>query len=118
MVFGLISRSPRRSVLFVTVVSRVFSQDLTPASRRQNHTTSPSASAPSSGAPPASTASRPAFRDDREPPLCLGRDGNRYRFDLGQRRREIFFQMGLDSGKPADELICPSGTRALLRCCG
>jgi hypothetical protein len=30
--------------------------------------------APSSLAPPASTASRPAFRDDREPPLCVGRD--------------------------------------------
>jgi hypothetical protein len=44
MVLRLISRSPRRSGLFVTVVSRVFSQDLTPASRRQNHTTSPSAS--------------------------------------------------------------------------
>ena len=29
----------------VTVISRVFSQDLTPASRRQDHTTSPSASA-------------------------------------------------------------------------
>jgi hypothetical protein len=55
---------------------RFFSQDLTPASRRQNHTTSPSATAPSSLAPPASTASRPAFRDDREPPLCLGRDGD------------------------------------------
>src|SRR5258708_2481979 len=49
--------------------------DLTPALGRQNHTTSPSATAPSSLAPPASTASRPAFRDDREPPLCLGRDG-------------------------------------------
>src|SRR4030088_1756811 len=45
MVLRLISRSPRRSGLFVTVISRVFSQDLTPASRRQNHTTSPSASA-------------------------------------------------------------------------
>src|SRR6266567_1148104 len=35
--------------------------DLTPALGRQNHTTSPSASAPSSLAPPASTASRPAL---------------------------------------------------------
>jgi hypothetical protein len=32
--------------LFVTVISRVFSQDLMPASRHQDHTTSPSASAP------------------------------------------------------------------------
>jgi hypothetical protein len=42
---------------------------LTPASRRQNHTTSPSASASLVSRAFASTASRPAFRDDREPPL-------------------------------------------------
>jgi hypothetical protein len=48
--------------------------NLTPASGRQDHTTSPSASASfvrALTAPDAiaSTASRPAYRDDREPPL-------------------------------------------------
>src|SRR3984893_17733519 len=53
--------------------------NLTPASGRQDHTTSPSArSALSSAAPPASIASQPYVRDDRETPLCVGRDGERY----------------------------------------
>jgi hypothetical protein len=52
----LTSRSPRRSGFLVTVASRILARppgrarapprDLTPASRRQDHTTSPSASAP------------------------------------------------------------------------
>src|ERR1700704_7181600 len=46
MVLRLTSCSPRRSGFFVTVISRVFTQDLMPASRHQDHTTSPSASAP------------------------------------------------------------------------
>src|SRR5271169_3390613 len=53
--------SPLRSLLL---------KNLTPASGRQDHTTSPSAGLSAFvSAPPASTASRPAFRDDREPPL-------------------------------------------------
>src|ERR1700730_4187283 len=43
--------------------------DLTPASRRQDHTTSPSASAPFVYVPPASTASRPALMTLRNAPL-------------------------------------------------
>src|ERR1700693_4847567 len=39
----------------------------------------------------------PYVRDDRETPLCVGRDGETSKTDLGQRRREIFLQMGLDS---------------------
>jgi hypothetical protein len=50
----------------------------------------------SSGAPPASTASRLDVRDDRETPLCAGRDGERYAGDLGQKGMEIFLQRGLD----------------------
>src|SRR5882762_2408692 len=90
----------------------------------QDHTTSPSASAPSVSAPDfahgvdpallipcapdaaASTASRPAFVTTRDPPLCVERDGEGYRSDLGQPRTEIFLQMGLDG----ISLICPSGT--------
>ena len=44
MVLTVASCSSRRSGLFVTVANDVATVDLTPASRRQNHTTSPSAS--------------------------------------------------------------------------
>src|ERR1700694_4584618 len=95
MVLRLISCSPRRSGLFVTVISRVFSQDLTPASRRQDHTTSPSVSARFVKRTAASTASRPASVTIAIRP-SVGRDGGGYRSDLGQARTEIFLQMGLD----------------------
>jgi hypothetical protein len=39
----------------------------------------------------------PYVRDDRETPLCVGRDGKGYRFDLGRAGTGIFLQMGLDS---------------------
>ena len=95
----------------VTVISRVFSQDLTPASRRQDHTTSPYASASFVRAlfarltlprPPHPV---PYVRDDRETPLCVGRDGKGYRVDLGRQRSEIFFTEGLDRIL----VICPVG---------
>jgi hypothetical protein len=38
----------------------------------------------------------PYVRDDRETPLCVGRDGGSSRSDLGRRRSEIFFAEGLD----------------------
>jgi len=77
-------------------------QDLTPASGRQDHTILPSAATslvsglfdrsqvfrlalqshrPQDAA--ASTASRPYVRDDRETPLCVGRDAKGSRGDLG-----------------------------------
>jgi hypothetical protein len=52
--------------------------------------------APSSLALPASTASQPYVRDDRETPLCVGRDGERYAGDLRRKGTEIFLQGGLD----------------------
>jgi hypothetical protein len=59
---GLLSPSPARCASIVA--------ELTPASGRQDHTTSPSARfALSSVAQLASTASRLDVRDDREPPL-------------------------------------------------
>ena len=57
--------------------------------------------APSSEAPPASTASRPASVTIAIRP-CEGWDGKGYRFDLGQRRREIFLERGLDWGNQID----------------
>jgi hypothetical protein len=58
--------------LFATVASQIPLRHLTPASGRQDHTTSPSAdNALSSAAPPTSIASQPCVRDDRETPLCV-----------------------------------------------
>src|SRR5258708_17079628 len=52
--------------------AEVHLHDLAPASGRQNHTTSPSASAPFVKGTSTSTASHRTFRDDREPPLFSG----------------------------------------------
>src|ERR1700737_2735062 len=38
----------------------------------------------------------PYVRDDRETPLCVGRDGEASKSDLGQAGTEIFLQRGLD----------------------
>src|ERR1700737_3835606 len=62
------------------------SANLTPASGRQDHTTSPSASAPLVRAPP-KRPSHPApnARDDRDTPLLRGRDARDVAADLGVR---------------------------------
>jgi hypothetical protein len=39
----------------------------------------------------------PNVRDDRETPLCVGRDGGSSKVDLGLRGSAIFLQAGLDS---------------------
>src|SRR5215208_5735597 len=71
-------------------------QNLTPASRRQDHTTSPSASAPFVSGAISVHRIPPRVRDDRDTPLCeAGRRG--YRSDLGQARTGIFFRIGLDA---------------------
>ena len=71
--------------------------DLTPASGRQDHTTSPSASAPfvrQICARPRPSHPLPHVRDDRETPLCVGRDGGGYSSDLGEMGIGIFLQGG------------------------
>ena len=79
------------------------SANLTPASRRQDHTTSPSAAKRSRQQrrlrPPHPL---PYVRDDRETPLRVGRDGERYRSDLGQTGTEIFLRRGLDWANQLD----------------
>src|SRR3984957_18907188 len=47
----------------------------------------------SSTAPSASTASRPAFSDDRETPLIVGRDGEQYRIIRSSVNKNIFSGM-------------------------
>jgi hypothetical protein len=71
--------SPVRPGFVVTVTSamRSISANLAPASGRQDHTASPSASMPFVFDTSASTASRLACRDDRDTPLVARRDGAR-----------------------------------------
>jgi hypothetical protein len=77
------SCSPRRSGFFDTVADGINSANLTPTSRRQDHTLSPSASARSRLKRPfASTASRPASVTIARAPLCVGRDGGGDTADL------------------------------------
>ena len=74
MVLTPITRSPRCPGLLATVAC-ASDRKLDPSvARSRPHALAVRGIAPSSLAPPASTASRPAFRDDREPPLCVGRD--------------------------------------------
>ncbi len=67
---------------------------LTPASRRPDHTTSPSAPRGSSGRALASTASRPACRDDREPPLLKERDAGHRQVIWHERKARNFSREG------------------------
>src|SRR6266516_7276083 len=60
MALRLISRSPRWSGLVVTVISGTLPANLAPASRRQDHTTSPYALAFSSGVKKRLTPKRPS----------------------------------------------------------
>src|SRR3954470_21932267 len=79
----------------VTVISGILPANLTPASRRQNHTTSPSAARTVRQQHVRVHRIPSRVRDDRERPL-VGRDGAGYGFDLGEKRRSLFLQSGLD----------------------
>src|ERR1700726_1543100 len=85
-------------------------ENLTPASGRQDHTTSPSAPAPlvlrhhphPSHPAPTSVTTRT--------PLLSRRDSASRKFDLPDGESEIFFAAGLDRKKSrAAQVICPSG---------
>ena len=93
---GFLRNLPGDRALLSPSPAEISSADLTPASRRQDHTTSPSASAPFVKSASASTASLPYVRDDRETPLCVGGDGGGCRGDLGRNGIEIFFETRLD----------------------
>src|ERR1700681_4398070 len=85
-----------RAFLSPSSLRSLLLKNLTPASRRQNHTTSPSASKTlSSQAPLASIASSPASVTIAIRPSS-GVDGGGYKSDLGFRKTRIFFQTGLD----------------------
>src|SRR3954465_14304244 len=73
---------------------RFVSASLTPASRRQDHTTSPSALVPFVSDTSPSIPSRPAPVTLAIRPL-VGRDGRDYCGDLRGKETEIFFEKGL-----------------------
>src|SRR5258708_3153192 len=78
MVLRLITRSPRRPALLPPSSLRsLLLKNLTPASGRQDHTTSPSASATFVFVTSPSTASHRNVRDDRDPPLMWVRRAER-----------------------------------------
>ncbi|MGD0847335.1 hypothetical protein [Bradyrhizobium sp.] len=66
---GFLRALPGDRALLSPSPAETYSTDLTPASRRQDHTTSPSTSAPFVKGATVSTASRTNVRDDRETPL-------------------------------------------------
>jgi hypothetical protein len=99
--------------LFVTVIGEIgVSRPLGPTSLFHQLDASVGASGPhdfavrksalSSAAQLASIASRPYVRDDRETPLCVGRDGEGYAGDLGQKKMRIFLRRGLDHPNQLD----------------
>jgi hypothetical protein len=89
-------RAPRRPGAFATVACGLASANLTPASGCQDHTTSPSASAPFVKSASASTASHPAAVTIACRP-SVGRDAKSSRCDLGIVKTEIFLRKGLDT---------------------
>ena len=78
-----------------------FSKNLTPASGRQNHTTSPYANAPFVCALARAQHLRvhripPYVRDDHDTPLLVRRDGQACSDDLPDGERGMFLESGLD----------------------
>src|ERR1700730_13894131 len=107
MVYGLFRALPGDRA-FLSPSSALRLADLTPASGRQDHTTSPSAVAPFvKGAPRVHRI--PSRVDDVAQRPSVGQDGGSRRTDLPDGLREIFLQEGLDFGKSAVEVIYPSG---------
>jgi hypothetical protein len=91
MVLTAYSRLSPAIGLFVTVTghdAKSIAAYLTPASRRQDHMASPSASVLFVKSTTASTASRTHVRDDRDTPLLVARDGPESAGDLGARSTE------------------------------
>jgi hypothetical protein len=101
---GFLRALPGDRALLPPSSAEMASANLMPASGHQDHTTSPSALALSSEAPPASTASRPAFVTFAKHP-SVGQDGGSSKVDLGKARSGIFLRAGLDRLL----VICPSG---------
>jgi hypothetical protein len=88
----LTSCSPRRSGLFVTVIGGITSANLTPASRRQDHTTSPSAFRAVRQERIGVHRIPARVRDDRDTPLCRVGTGRTMPLIWAGRKPESFFR--------------------------
>jgi hypothetical protein len=96
MVYDLFRALPGDPAFLPPSLTRKIPANLTPASGRQDHTTSPSALVPFVSSTISVHRIPPHVDDVRNAPL-LGRDGASRRFDLPDGESEIFLQMGLDS---------------------
>ena len=98
MVLRLTSCSPRRPAFLPPSSPRsLLPRNLMPASGHQDHTTSPSASGAIRQRRISVHHIPSRVRDDREPPLGVGRDGRGNEGDLRKQGSKIFFREGLDS---------------------
>jgi hypothetical protein len=96
--FTAYTYSPRRSGFVASVASRVNSADLTPASRRQDHTTSPSASVPLVRSTSTSTASHPASVTIAIRPCKWDETETDMPVIWLRMKAKIFLAMGIDRG--------------------
>jgi hypothetical protein len=91
-------------VVTIAGVMRSIITSLTPASGRQNHTNSPSASALFVNSASASNASHPNVRDDGQRPLVRDETAQNKPVIWVRRKRKYFCKQGW-TGK---SVICPS----------
>ena len=90
MVYGLLRALPGdRAFLPPSLLRSLLLKSLMPASGHQDHTASPSASGALVSSPIRVHRIPSRVRDDREPPLGVGRDGGGYKTDLGAAARTI-----------------------------
>ena len=94
MVLRFPSCSPRRSGSFATVTGGIASTDLTPASRCQDHTTSPSASAPFVRERVRVHRIPPRAGDVAQRPSSVGRDGYSYSLICISEKQKYFCRRG------------------------
>src|SRR3977135_2261119 len=99
MALRLIACSPRRTALLPPSRPEKLLPPgaLTPAPRRQDHTSSPYALAPFAIGTTSVHRDPSHVRGDHDTPLLSGRDGNRCAPDLAFGKSEIFFILGLDT---------------------
>src|SRR6202165_1161018 len=87
----------------------LLSANLTPASGRQDHTTSPSASALFVKSAARVHRIPPRVRDDRDTPLEWGGTANHIVLIWGSGKQKYFCQWGWTTKSPTIPVICPSG---------
>jgi hypothetical protein len=95
MVYGLLRALPGEPSSVATVTSQIISAKLGASIGRQDHTTSPSASATFVFVTSASTASHRNVPNDRDPPLSSGETGGVMALICPTAKEEYFLKQGL-----------------------